>query len=67
MKIPMKIFCGARWDGGFWFRVFGYGIRVADRSKHPAVFGERDGYIWVLRIGKWSILPLKRRDMIWPK
>lgn len=43
------------YPGGFWFRVYGVGLRVQDRTMHPALFSERNGYIKVLRVGKWSI------------
>ena len=55
------MFTGKRWDGGCWFRIFGYGLRIADRSKHKALFSERTGMARVLRIGRWSILWLGRR------
>ena len=35
---------------GFWFRVFGYGLSVRDRTKTKALFSERNGLILVLRI-----------------
>lgn len=31
-------------DRGFWFRVFGFGVRVIDRSKVSAPFSIRNGY-----------------------
>ena len=49
-----RLFCGSRWDGGWWFRICGFGIRCADRSKHRALFSERNGLVKVLRIGRWS-------------
>lgn len=42
----------------FWFRVFGFGLRVADRSVIPSLFSEREGLCYVIRWGKWSIKPL---------
>lgn len=45
--------------GLFWFRLFGWGLRVADRRIHPALFSERTGRIWVLRVGPWSIAGLR--------
>jgi len=44
---------------GFWFRIFGIGLTVQDRSKTPALFSERNGYVKVLSIGKWAIKLLK--------
>lgn len=46
-------------EGQFWFRVLGYGLSVADRSIHPPLFAERNGYVKVFRLGKWAIKPLK--------
>lgn len=46
-------------DGNVWFRLFGKGLRFADRSKHKALFSERNGYEKVIRIGKWSVKFLK--------
>lgn len=51
----MKPLSWHRYDGGLWFRVFGLGLSIADRSKHPALFSERNGYEKVLRIGKWVV------------
>jgi len=45
----------ASYDGGFWFRVFGYGIAVVDKEKHPPLFSERNGYRRVLRFGRFGI------------
>lgn len=50
--------------GFFWFRIYGYGLRFADRSKHAPLFSERTGRVKVLKIGKWSILFLRRKDEI---
>lgn len=47
------------YDGGFWFRIYGIGLNVQDRNKHPELFSERNGYTKCLRIGKWSIRFLK--------
>ena len=43
------------YPGGFWIRILGRGISIVDKSKHPPLFGERNGYRRVLRIGKWGI------------
>ena len=50
-----KLFTYCSYDGGFWFRVYGVGLSIQDREKHPALFSERNGYTKVLRIGKWAI------------
>ena len=46
-------------DGG-WFRLFGLGLSIQDRSIHPAMFSERVGLRKSLRIGKWSVTWLRR-------
>lgn len=28
MRKPWPILCGMLWATGFWFRVFGYGVRI---------------------------------------
>lgn len=48
------------YDGGCWFRVFGYGLRVVDRSKHPPLWSERNGRRRVLQVGRYSISLLVR-------
>jgi hypothetical protein len=48
------------YNGGFWFRVFGVGLSIVDRRKHPPLFSERTGRQPVLRIGWWSIKWLGR-------
>lgn len=50
-----KYFTYCRYDGGFWFRVYGVGLSVQDRQHRPALFSERNGYTKVLRIGKRAI------------
>ncbi len=53
----MSYYLGFRFG---WVRVFGYGIRWADRDVYAPLFSERTGSQKVLRIGCWSIAPLKR-------
>ena len=49
-------FCGARGDGIWWFRLFGWGIWAADVRSHPPLFSERYGYKRVLFVSKhWRI------------
>ncbi len=47
-----------KYDGGMWFRVFGVGLSIQDRVKYPALYSERNGYVKVLRVGKWSVKAL---------
>lgn len=44
--------------GGFWFRIFGWGLTVIDRSKWTP-FSVRNGYSTECRIGKYGIKILK--------
>ncbi len=53
----MFAFC--RYRGGFWFRAFGYGLAVNDRSQYTP-FSVRNGYQRELRIGRYGIKFLKR-------
>lgn len=46
--------------GGFWFRIFGYGVSVRDKKRFPPLFSERQGSRRVYRVGKWGIEILKR-------
>lgn len=59
MKINLKYVQGEVYKGGFWFRVFGYGVRVQNRELHPALFSERTGRVKAARLGKWSVKVLK--------
>jgi hypothetical protein len=43
------------YDGGFWFRIFGYGLTILDSHKYYPLFSERMGYRRYLYIGKWKI------------
>jgi hypothetical protein len=51
----VSCFTYCKYDGGLWFRVYGVGLSVQDRSKHPALFSERNGHVKVLRCGKWAL------------
>lgn len=42
--------------GGFWFRVFGYGLAI---SNARPLFSERMGHRRVLRIAGWGISVLR--------
>lgn len=54
----------AFYEGGFWFRIFGYGLSVRNRDKFQAPFSVRNGYVKELRVGKYGIKMLmrERRD-----
>ena len=56
----MRVLSYVIYDGGFWVRVFGRGIGVADKIKNPPLFSERYGHVRVLRFGKWGIKWLKK-------
>lgn len=45
--------------GYFWFRVWGYGLRVMDRRQFPGFYAERTGMQKALRVGPYSIMGLK--------
>jgi hypothetical protein len=51
----MKRIYWQSYKGGFWIRVFGYGISVADRRIHPALFSERNGFKKPLKVGPYAI------------
>lgn len=55
----MTIFSHFIYDGGLWFRFFGWGLLISDKVKNPPLFSERYGHKNVLRIGKWGIGILK--------
>lgn len=55
----MVAFC--RYEGGFWFRVFGYGLAVNDRSQYTP-FSVRNGYQREIRIGRYGVKILKRAN-----
>lgn len=43
-------------DVCFWFRIFGYGVRVVDRTKQDAVYSSRKTEY---RVGKYGVKILK--------
>jgi hypothetical protein len=47
-------------EGYFWFRIFGVGLHVANRRKHPPLFSERMGYTKSLKVFGHSIKVLDR-------
>lgn len=48
-------FCYALYSGGFWFRIFGYGLGFTDHRKHPPLFSERNGLRRGLHVGRYCI------------
>lgn len=59
MKMVVRPLTWHRGDGIFWFRIFGRGIVIEDRTKKRALFSERYGYTKWLRLGKWAIKKLR--------
>jgi hypothetical protein len=55
----MKMIQYHLYDGGIWFRVFGHGLSIVDKIKHPPLFSERNGYRKVFRIGKIGVKYLR--------
>ncbi|MBN3948412.1 MAG: hypothetical protein HWQ38_18935 [Nostoc sp. NMS7] len=53
--LDKSIFGCAASEGGFWFRIFGKGASICDRSKHPPLFSERKGLKKGFRFGKWRV------------
>ena len=47
-------------DWGLWFRLFGYGLSIIDRSMQKEPFSIRNGYQKTFRIKHWTITPLFR-------
>lgn len=50
----MQIFSWHRSEGYFWFRLFGYGVHLVDRSKHKPLFSVRNGYTKEYKVGKFG-------------
>ena len=48
-------------DVCFWFRIFGYGIRVIDRTKQDAVYSSRGNLVRQTEysVGKYGVKILK--------
>jgi len=44
-----------------WLRLFGYGLLVKDRKRHPPLFSERNGYRKFVYVGRVAIGFLKPR------
>jgi hypothetical protein len=48
-----------KYKGGFWFRIFGYGLSVVNRRINDAPFSIREGHNKELRIFNYGISVLK--------
>jgi hypothetical protein len=59
----MKIFSGFKSKSIFWFRIFGYGLCFKNTRIYPLLFSERNGYVKVLKIGKWNVRFLNRDNV----
>lgn len=58
------MFCWHGTRDGFWFRVYGYGLVVSNARPY---FSERNGFVRVLRIGRWGISVLRPRVYAWDR
>lgn len=52
-------FCSSK--TGFYFRIFGYGVSA--QRDMPRLFSERMGARRVLRLGRWALQLLYRREL----
>lgn len=43
------------YPGGWWFRLWGWGLRGLDHRRYPALFSERIGKQRVLHLGPWCV------------
>lgn len=50
------------YDGGFWFRIFDFGICISNKIKNPPLFSERYGFFKVIRVGRYGFAFLKRKE-----
>lgn len=62
MKLS-NIFCYHYHDLFLWFRIFGYGLKIKDTTKHMLLFSERNGYSKGIQIGKWRVGVLKKNGI----
>lgn len=49
-----------KYRGGFWFRIFGYGLSIVNRRIHPPPFSERNGFRKPLKLCGYAINLLKK-------
>lgn len=50
-----RIFYYRNDEYGFWFRIFGRGLSIIDRTKMPEPFSIRNGYGKFMRVGNYTI------------
>lgn len=60
----MKILQTYRTKGGWFFRIFGWGITAKDTRIHQPLFSERNRLIRWYRIGAWSWTFLYPNDFL---
>lgn len=58
-KSPRSVVQAHRYEGGCWFRVFGFGLSFRDSRTHIPLFSERYGYRKIVYVGKWKVEFLK--------
>ncbi len=47
-------------QGNFWFRLYGYGLSIADQRQIPPVFAKRYGHKRILHVGPYDARWLSR-------
>ena len=50
-----------RYNGSFWFRIFGYGIAGKNIKIHKLFFSERNNIVKHYLVGNWSFKFLGRK------
>jgi hypothetical protein len=48
------------YPGGFWFRIFGYGLTIVNRKTNPPLFSSRYGYRKSINIFHYEIILLNK-------
>ena len=56
-----RYLCFSFYSGGFWFRLFGFGLSVVDNKKHPMLFSMRMGLKKYIKVGNWRISFLRKK------
>lgn len=64
MTVRYPLFCGTTYRGGFWFRVFGYGVKGKDTRINPLLFSEREKLTRFLKLGPYVLGFLSRKRSI---
>ncbi|AIX48867.1 hypothetical protein PSNIH1_00620 [Pantoea sp. PSNIH1] len=59
----MKAIAWSKSRRSFWFRLFGYGLNVIDRSVFPPLYSTRKGLRKEIRIGKFGVHILSRSQI----